>query len=439
MRKEKFLGMTMKRMLALFFLFAQVYAESPHPVQPHEYIAPDLPSKSFFYTVDIEKLQARLAQPIPEWMVERVQKELAPFKEIPISQEALKATFAHIITSSGVAPHYVRYRIVNRKIYRYGPVVPGVDHYHLVILDAHLRTLARFCDYPRIPDLPDVDFILNLSDGIPCAGDSSDFWIMKERKDQAPVFTFARKDQAPYLISLPGDRFTLPEWWELSQRIHSTNGHYAWKNKKKKAIWRGQPTDFSPHFYWCAEEEIVKHYSEQPRYRLCALSLLHPDLIDAGFNAPGNSPSALINFIKSCMKTGMSPSDHLSCAYLPVLDGAMCTYPGYLWRLLSNSVVFKQEAGTSQWFYDALKPYVHYIPVHHNMDNLVDQIIWAKNHDKECQAIAARAKQFVQDHLMYDGIYLYQLYQLLEYKKCQAFSSEDLANTPHDPQWVRIR
>lgn len=42
--------------------------------------------------------------------------------------------------------------------------------------------------------------------------------------------------------------------------------------------------------------------------------------------------------------------------------------------LYSNSVLLKQISGVVSWFDDKLVPYVHYVPVKHNLKDIVSVI-----------------------------------------------------------------
>ncbi|MBS3905134.1 MAG: hypothetical protein KGZ39_07400 [Simkania sp.] len=421
-----------------FFVLAMVIgvslmAESPYLDAPREYSGPvDMPCTSFFYTVDIPKLREKCAAVTPEWMMQRLQKEMAHFRKNKISQQALDVTFEKFSRNVG-SQESARYRVIGERIYRHGQDPWGMD--------AFFRTIARVADFPGIPDLPNVDFIISHNDVTPFDFQSRDFWITENFQDQAPIFTYARKENCPYLVSIP-DRFTIAEWWRLAEAILEANSRYPWSRKKKSAFWRGQPSDFARLGMWPTPyEEVARRYAEMPRYKICLLSNQYPGLVDAGFNQPGfSATSEVIEFIKPFNKDGCSPGQHLQWAYLPTLDGFTSTYPGFLWRLLSNSVAFKQESEESQWFYDALIPYEHYVPIKNNMEDLIEKILWAQQHEEECKRIAANASALVRQHLMIEDIYLYFFRVLQEYATHQDFDTLRLLNeTEGNPNWVRLR
>jgi hypothetical protein len=108
------------------------------------------------------------------------------------------------------------------------------------------------------------------------------------------------------------------------------------------------------------------------------LSELYPDNLDAAF----------VPICDDQNKNYLSQEDQLLYKYLPVVDGVTVTYPGLLWRLASNSVTFKQESPEIQWFYDLLKPNIHYVPIARDMSDLVKKIDYAVMHDEHMQEIS---------------------------------------------------
>ncbi|MBS3905133.1 MAG: hypothetical protein KGZ39_07395 [Simkania sp.] len=428
-----------------FMAMAALAADSPYAHAPRDYHSPrSLPDSNFISTIDIAKLQAKFSEATPEWMMNRLQKEFSPFSSKKITQKALNETFAQFARCVG-GHGCSRYRIIEGKIYRYGPDPFGMD--------AFFRTIGRLADYPGIPDLPNVDFIINHNDGTPFDFQPRDFWITEDFQDQAPILTYARKKDAPYLISIP-DRFTIPEWAALSQQIIGALSQWPWEIKYKSAFWRGQPNDFARlGMSQSSYAETALRYSEMPRYKICSLSSLYPTFVDAGFSSPGfSATSELIAFIQPFNRPGIYQSQHLRWAYLPVLDGYTSTYPGFLWRLLSNSVAFKQESEDSQWFYDALEPYVHYVPISNQMEDLIEKIQWAQEHDVECKHIAENANAFVRKYLMIEDVYFYFFRVLQEYAQNQDCDAKQLYEETRKserakkrrlarkiPKWVRIR
>jgi hypothetical protein len=76
------------------------------------------------------------------------------------------------------------------------------------------------------------------------------------------------------------------------------------------------------------------------------------------------------------------------------IDGYTNTWSNLLVRLLYGCCVLKVESqfGFRQWYYDALKPFEHYVPVAADMADLEDKIEWVRSHDAEARAIAERGQ-----------------------------------------------
>src|SRR3990167_7953033 len=128
----------------------------------------------------------------------------------------------------------------------------------------------------------------------------------------------------------------------------------------------------------------------------------------------------------------------LACKYLPYVDGVMCASPALQWRLLSGSVTFKPDSSEIQWFYRALKPYVHYFPVKNDLSDLIEKIQWAKEHDAECKAIAEKAHQFAKENLLCADVLNYLAFVLNRYGSSQELDSKILKReTLKDPHWIK--
>lgn len=59
------------------------------------------------------------------------------------------------------------------------------------------------------------------------------------------------------------------------------------------------------------------------------------------------------------------------------VDGTVAAYR-YPYLMLGNSLVLKQDSPYYEHFYQALKPWKHYVPVKRNLSDLLEKIKWAK-------------------------------------------------------------
>ena len=78
------------------------------------------------------------------------------------------------------------------------------------------------------------------------------------------------------------------------------------------------------------------------------------------------------------------------------IDGRTNSFGTMLCRLILGCCVLKVGSAKdwSQWYYDSVKPWVHFIPILSDMSDLVEKIAWCREHDQECQRIAAEGRAF---------------------------------------------
>jgi hypothetical protein len=354
----------------------------------------------------------------PKWAQEQIGNDLAEFHS-KITQQSLDATYGKIIQNNILS---YRYRIINGEIYRIG-------------LEESLRRAFTFDKIlkrlKRSVKLPDIDFIVCMMDGVPEVYVSNDFWITESKELQAPLLAWAKKEKAEHIVLIPDILTTIEYSWE--KEIETIERFYRstpWEKRQNIAFWRGNSTD---------KGYTMENYPQRPRFQISLLSKNFPQYVDAGLIKI--VPDDLASHFRSLgvIKNFASIAEHLPYKYLPVLDGWMCTYPGYQWRLMSGSLPMKQESDEMQYFYPQLKPFVHYVPIKHDMSDLIEKVIWANLHDAECKKIAQNARSFAKDNLMPNDIYAYFYWVLEKYASCQAFNlQERLSETRCDPRWVRI-
>ena len=61
--------------------------------------------------------------------------------------------------------------------------------------------------------------------------------------------------------------------------------------------------------------------------------------------------------------------------------------------------MFKADSEVSSWYFKGLKPYVHYIPIKHDLSNLIEQINWALSNDSKAKQIAKNGQDFAKKYL----------------------------------------
>jgi Glycosyl transferase family 90 len=71
---------------------------------------------------------------------------------------------------------------------------------------------------------------------------------------------------------------------------------------------------------------------------------------------------------------------------------------GLKWALYSNSVVLMPPATYTSWaMEELLEPWVHYVPIHNDLEDVEDKVQWVIDHPVLAMAIAQAGKLWISD------------------------------------------
>ncbi len=189
-----------------------------------------------------------------------------------------------------------------------------------------------------------------------------------------PFFTFPTFAQPGQVRCLPMSMPTYEQFKNHKLKAHSNSWEnifkaqaekYPWHSKINKAVWRGAPTGYE------------LDWRDLPRSKLIKISRDNPSIIDASFTAnwlPQRNETEKLDIISSGFANASIPFADFQM-YKAIID-----IDGNSWSsrfadlLCMNSVVIKVEPYLVDYFYVELQPWVHYIPVHRNMSNLVEMV-----------------------------------------------------------------
>jgi hypothetical protein len=158
--------------------------------------------------------------------------------------------------------------------------------------------------------------------------------------------------------------------------------------KNNKMIWRGVSTgnDFGNYL----REDLVDKFQHHPnpdidvKYTLLVQTLRKPN--DYYILAPK-----------------MQYTDYLKSKFLISVEGNDVA-TDLKWKLLSNSVVLMPKPKKCTWFMeDQLIPYVHYIPLSDDFNDLEEQYAWCLSHLDECNQIAINATKYMEQFMDTDN------------------------------------
>ncbi len=302
-----------------------------------------------------------------------------------------------------------RFQIIKQKVFADSYYI---GHYYFPTLLKYFENLAKKYS------LPDVDFIIVLREEIP----------FKEKEGELlrgyPLFIMFKDKDSSYemdKIIFPDGFFLKNNYGLLLNNIEKESKKIKWEDKVEKIFWRGATTG---DFY----NYTIDNFDKLPRMTISVFSKLYPNLIDATFSAysdqvkkefKGKSLKEFCQILFGRKPGYVNEIDHLKYKYLLSLDGNAATGTRVAWIMRSNSVLLKQESNKFQWYYDALQPYVNYVPVNKRLTNIFEQIEWIKNHDNEVKLISQKAQDFILNNLQPEHIEAHVVILLNEYNKIQ--------------------
>nr|CAG4643261.1 EOG090X07KN [Ilyocryptus agilis] len=289
-----------------------------------------------------------------------------------------------------------RYQIIGHKLYRdkdcmFPSRCSGVQHFIKKV----------------IGNLPDMDFVLNTRD-----------WpqVSRYHGDPVPVFSFS-KTADYYDITFPAWTFWeggpaislyptgLGRWDEHRNSISKTAEAYPWAKKISKAFFRGSRTSGE-------------------RDPLILLSRAQPDLVDAQYTK-NQAWKSDADTLGAAPAKEVSLNDHCQYKYLFNFRGVAASFR-FKHLFLCKSLVFHVGNEWIEFFYPALKPWVHYIPVESGSTErqLARLIRFARENDGLVSKIAARGHQLVWEHLKMTDVECYWRHLLTEYAKLLRFTPQ---------------
>lgn len=211
-------------------------------------------------------------------------------------------------------------------------------------------------------------------------------------------------------------------WDHRIEEAYLASRSVPWEEKESRAVFRGalrrstlRECDGSVTGLDFTTIDL-SNWKELSRSKLYHLGQLHPDLLDVGISKePGNVDQAAL-----LQQIGWQPSPRISMAdqskrfkYVVYMEGA-CGWADRLKLLLAAGfVVFLQDTPCTEFFTPLIKPMVHYVPLRNDLEDLVERIRWAREHDEEAREIAENAAELAARLLPQSAVdsYIYHLFR----------------------------
>ncbi|XP_064412837.1 protein O-glucosyltransferase 1 isoform X3 [Latimeria chalumnae] len=261
-----------------------------------------------------------------------LENDLLPFRG-GISNDVLLQT-----VSRGVGTHY---QIINGKLYRehdcmFPARCSGVEHFILEIIDRlpDMEMVINVRDYPQVPRwMQPVKPVFSFSK-------TSEYYDILY-----PAWTFWEGGPAVWPLYPTG----LGRWDLMRNDLNNSAEQWPWQKKISKGFFRGSRTS--------AERDP-----------LILLSREDPNLVDAEYTKNQAWKSEKDTLGKPPAKE-ISLTDHCKYKYLFNFRGVAASFR-FKHLFLCGSLVFHIGDEWLEFFYQQLKPWVHYIPVKQDLSDV---------------------------------------------------------------------
>lgn len=297
----------------------------------------------------------------------------------------------------------------NNCILRYEkPTNEGENNY------AQLKSM--FLELCAERQIPDMEFFVNRRD-FPLLTRNATEPYFDIYGDNVPLKSYKFDKYAPILSMCSSDKFadiaipTHEDWARIKSdegvffpqkcRNYSFKFNHKWESKKNMAVFRGANTGcgFNDH--------------NNTRLKLAKLGTIHPQLLNVGITnwnmrirKVEGSPYLQIPDVGNLQLVGkLSPEEQSNYKFLINVDGHVSAFRLSLELSMGCCILMVESAEKwKMWFSDLLEPYVHYIPVKANLEDLIDQMKWCLKNDNKCKVVAQNALNFYNKYLTKRGV-----------------------------------
>jgi len=332
-----------------------------------------------------------------------ISRDLSPWETEGISQS--------LVTQAGDLGRATKYQVIQHRLYRSTDCMfpfrcRGLEHFLLQLL----------------PVLEDTEFVVNVRD-----------WpqVTKHIGPPLPVFSFSKVQGEHLDIMYPAWAFWaggpaislypqgLGRWDQLRESLDIAARHSPWHNKSNIAFFRGSRTSSE-------RDPLVK------------LGRRCPQLVDAQYTKNQGWKSQADTL-------GMEPAqevsleEHCNYRYLFNYRGVAASF-----RLkhlfLCRSLVIHVGNQWEEFFYPALRPWVHYVPLSSKAreEDIMGLLHFLEDHQDLARNIAEAGANFISTHLTMEDVSCYWKTLLSKYTKLLSYPvtrDHNLIEITKDSRW----
>ncbi|GIL86032.1 hypothetical protein Vretimale_9070 [Volvox reticuliferus] len=335
------------------------------------------------YAAD-EKLESCQLHPKIE---EQIIKDVSVWGSKGITEDLVLTVSKYCENAERITQHYCnchpqRILIENGTVYL-NNLIPN----HRLGPHEHIGLLVELYEASQVYKLPDVEFTYWLDDHPPAetvlGPDGRTSWPYEPIGGLPPMVAWSKsEDNGVLMVPYSGAfRCASDSFDALEDQLHVLQS-IPWESRKSMAF--GRWNGFCTYYYGGLVRSADGLAVPCPRLYLNNISEAHPDLLEAyDLGRAKHVPLAHQNAYKYIVSTdGWSISSK---------------FDKYL---LLGSMVLKAASIRTGYYYNALEPYIHFVPfMEKHKDDIVEAIQWARANDEEAQKIARRGVEFAKEHL----------------------------------------
>lgn len=341
------------------------------------------------------------------WAKSQIASEYQAFRGKEFSKSDLENDY---ISLTNIKPNSVlRFQIIDGEIYSNYNDIEKSDSNVVKAYNSYLKFFNQIVSSGEFKG--NVDFLLSVENNL---------FFPKNYKPKVPLIVPVKKERdsnSKFMILVP-DHYIIEEWPRLYRDILDANEKFEWDRKIERAFWRGSS---SGGVYTRA------NWKDFPRVRIVELSSEYPALIDAKFTLLAQKDKRVVDEISAKYPIAMavSQADHTKYKMQISIEGTITSLSSELWRLLSNSLMIRQETNNLKWYHSLFRDGEHYISVKYDVSNLLDKIKWVLSNDEKAKKIAENASNVVKREVTPEHLRQYWSEVLKEYIKHQNFELKE--------------
>ena len=238
--------------------------------------------------------------------------------------------------------------------------------------------------------LPDLDIVVNPTD---------DAVVDRDSKVRIPIWSWSKTRSNLDLFMPYWTAAWLPE-------PHNLQSEEEWNQRLTKMVFRGitntghatsAESSSDTYFDWWRATWSTELWRDAPRSRIAQLCRNHT-LCDAGFyKFHKDATEWLRHEIQSSglLRPRVSSEEMTrTTKFTMLLNGNGPTASRSVREFGAGTMTFMAQFPDREYWYDAIQPYVHYLPVSRDLEDLIAKLQWAKVHNLESFHIAQEATRF---------------------------------------------